>query len=162
MMKDIQRPISRRKFLTIAGSALAALAGGCVLSGTPAAVENAAKPLRKAVKTLTGDTSLDADYIRQIITKDSQTSRTIMWHSPYEQEGAEVVWRAAGGEEYVSVPASNEHYTDDGQDIYLHSAHIEGLSKGASYEYRIIAKDSGTERYRSKPVRQHGLFHQHG
>ena len=145
MMKDIQRPISRRKFLTIAGSALAALAGGCALSGTPAAVENAAKPLRKAVKTLTGDTSLDADYIRQIITKDSQTSRTIMWHSPYEQDGAEVVWRAAGGEEYVSVPASNEHYTDDGQDIYLHSAHIEGLSKGASYEYRIIAKDSGTE-----------------
>ena len=144
MMKDIQRPISRRKFLTIAGSALAALAGGCAL-GTPAAVENAAKPLRKAVKTLTGDTSLDADYIRQIITKDSQTSRTIMWHSPYEQEGAEVVWRAAGGEEYVSVPASNEHYTDDGQDIYLHSAHIEGLSKGTSYEYRIIAKDSGTE-----------------
>lgn len=52
MMKDIQRPISRRKFLTIAGSALAALAGGCALSGTPAAVENAAKPLRKAVKPL--------------------------------------------------------------------------------------------------------------
>lgn len=144
-MMDFHKQLSRRRFLTLAGGTFAALAGGCVFSGPPAAVENATKPLRKAVKSLTGDTSLDAEYIRQLITKDSRTSRTVMWHSPYAQENAQVAWRTEGGSEYTAVPATNEHYTDDGQDIYLHSAHIEGLSAGTSYEYRLLSGDSGTD-----------------
>ena len=144
-MKDINKSMTRRDFLTLTGGTIAALAAGCAFTGPPSAVENAAKPIKRAVKSLTGDTSLDAEYIRQLITKDSRTSRTIMWHSPYEQEGAEVAWRKAGAGEYTSVPATNEHYTDDGQDIYIHSAHIEGLTAGTSYEYRIISNDSGTD-----------------
>ncbi len=136
--------LSRRKFLALLGGAAASLAAGCTFPG------KAAEPIRKAARVLTGDTSLDARFLRQIVTADSRASRTIMWQSDAAQEAAEVVWRVADGEkekdaELFSAPAKNEHYTDDGQDVYLHGARLENLSPGASYEYRVICGDEGTD-----------------
>ncbi len=143
-MKD--QIVSRRQFLSMMGGAAISLAAGCAFSG------KAAAPIRKAARILTGDTSLDARFLRQIITADSRTSRTIMWQSDAPQEKAEVVWRVAAdgknGEneaELFSAPASSEHYTDDGQDVYLHSARAENLAPGMHYEYRVICGEEGTD-----------------
>ena len=138
--------VSRRKFLSMMGSAAISLAAGCAFSG------KAAAPIRKAARILTGDTSLDARFLRQIITADSRTSRTIMWQSDAPQEKAEIVWRAAGNgkngnneAEIFSASATGEHYTDDGQDVYLHTAHVNNLAPGMHYEYRVICGDEGTD-----------------
>lgn len=143
--------VTRRTFLKLAGGGLLALVAGCG-SAPKAAVEKAraaaeplSRPIKKAVRSLTGDTSLDAEHIRQMITRDSKTSRTVMWHSDEAQDGAEVAWRVAGSDECETVPATSDYYDDDGQAIYLHSAHIEGLSAGQRYEYRLIAGEEGTE-----------------
>lgn len=143
-MKD--QIVSRRDFLSMMGGAAISLAAGCAFSG------KAAAPIRKAARILTGDTSLDARFLRQIITADSRTSRTIMWQSDAPQEKAEVVWRVESGEkngeneaEIFSAPASSEHYTDDEQDVYLHSARAENLAPGTHYEYRVICGDEGTD-----------------
>lgn len=138
--------ISRRKFLSMMGGAAISLAAGCAFSG------KAAAPIRKAARILTGDTSLDARFLRQIITADSRTSRTIMWQSDAPQEKAEIVWRAAGNgkngdneAEIFSASATGEHYTDDGQDVYLHTARVNNLAPGTHYEYRVICGDEGTD-----------------
>ena len=142
-MKD--HIISRRKFLSMMGGAAISLVAGCAFSG------KAAAPIRKAARILTGDTSLDARFLRQIITADSRTSRTIMWQSDAPQEKAEIVWRAAGNgknsdneAEIFSASATGEHYTDDGQDVYLHTARVNNLAPGTHYEYRVICGDEGT------------------
>ena len=139
--------VSRRKFLSMMGGAAISLAAGCAFSAT-----KAVKPIQKAARILTGDTSLDARFLRQIITADSRTSRTIMWQSDAPQEKAEIVWRATAdgknGEneaEIFSASATGEHYTDDGQDVYLHTARANNLVPGTHYEYRVICGDEGTD-----------------
>lgn len=132
----MQDRISRRSFLKTLGGAALFLATGCA-SRTPA-------PVKKAVRAISGE--MDARFLRQIVTGDSRTSRTIMWQSDAAQENACVVWRVAGQEaEAGSGQARGEHYTDDGQDVYLHSARIEGLSPGTRYEYRAICGDEATD-----------------
>ncbi len=149
MMND-KIKMTRRGFLKLAGGALIALVAGCgtapqaAVEKAKAATEPLTKPIRKAVKSLTCDTSLDAEHIRQIITADSTTSRTVMWNSDDEQGGAQVAVRASGADECELIDTVSERFTDDGQSIYIHSAHIDGLAAGKSYEYRIISGDEGT------------------
>ncbi len=143
MKDDFSQNISRRRFLALMGSAAMALAAGCAASPV-----KPPPPIKKAARILTGDTSLDIQFLRQIITSDSRTSRTVMWQSDEPQDKAEVVWRVAGGgpeEEIVSVPAASEHYTDDGQNLWLHTARLENLTEGTAYEYRVIHGDEGTD-----------------
>ena len=135
--------ISRRKFLTLLGGAALSLTVGCAPPKSPA-------PVKKAVRALTGDTSLAAKYLRQIITADSRASRTVMWQSDEPQEAAEIVWRAPDRAQendaaIFSAPAKSERYTDDGQNLWLHTARLDNLSPGTRYEYRVICGDEGTD-----------------
>lgn len=140
----MQNNISRRRFLAMMGGAALSLASGCAFRKAPA-------PVRKAARVLTGDTSLDARFLRQIIAADNRTARTVMWQSDEPQEIAEVVWRASGKKETAqdaeifSAPAKSSRYTDDGQNVWLHAARLENLAPGASYEYRVICGDEGTD-----------------
>ncbi len=137
--------LSRRGFLKLAGGAILTLASGCTFSDAdPAAVGKAPSLTQKAVRALTGDTSLDALRLRQIITTDSRTSRTIMWHSDDPQADAEVAWRLPGSDDCHVTSASSALYTDDGQHIYLHRATITGLAPRACYEYRLLSGAQGT------------------
>ncbi len=143
-MKDkFSRIISRRRFLAMIGGAALTLAAGC--AATP---PKPPAPIKKAARILTGDTSLDAQFVRQIVTADNRTSRTVMWQSDEAQENAEVVWRIAGGDkdaEIFSAPAAGERYTDDGQNVFLHTARLDKLTPQTNYEYRLIAGDEGTD-----------------
>ncbi|MBR5909428.1 MAG: hypothetical protein IKZ66_05600, partial [Schwartzia sp.] len=113
-MKDqLFHIVSRRRFLAMMGGAALTLATGC--AATP---PKPPAPIKKAARILTGDTSLDAQFLRQIVASDNRTARTVMWQSDEPQENAEVVWRVADGgkdTEIFSAPAASERYTDDGQ-----------------------------------------------
>ena len=74
--------ISRRRFLKLAGSTVLSLTTGCTFS--PASVNQTGNLFGKASSSSVGDTSLDIHALRQIITADSRTSRTIMWNSASE------------------------------------------------------------------------------
>ena len=142
MNKNLFYTVSRRRFLAMMGGGLLSLAAGCA-----AAPPKPPAPIKKAARILTGDTSMDAGFLRQIITADSRVSRTVMWQSDDPQDNAEIVWRVADDKdaEIFSAPAKQEHYTDDGQNVYLHTARLENLTPGTAYEYRAIAGDEGTD-----------------
>ncbi len=140
--------LSRRHFLKLAGSTLLSLAAGCGFTAPPAVngkLDEAARPVRKLARTLTGDTTLEARFIRQIVTHDNRVSRTVMWQSDDAQAGAEVAWRLAGNEDFSIAPATSERYTDDQQDAYLHTALLEPLVPGKTYEYRLLAGEQGSD-----------------
>jgi len=143
----MKNELSRRRFLKLAGSAIISLAAGCGFS-TPPDVSNkldeAARPTRKIARALTRDTTLDAHFVRQIVTEDNRTSRTVMWNSRDTQAGSEVAFRLAGTEEYTVVPATTERYTDDKQDAWIHTAFLDPLTPGKEYEYRLLAGDQGS------------------
>ena len=143
-MKDkLSHIVSRRRFLSLMGGAALTLAAGCA-----AAPPKPPAPIKKAARILTGDTSLDAQFLRQIIAADNRAARTVMWQSDEPQENAEVVWRIAGGDkdaEIFSAPAKSERYTDDGQNVFLHTAKLDNLTPGTTYEYRLIAGNEGSD-----------------
>lgn len=82
---------------------------------------------------------VDTRYVRQIITKDSSTSRTIMWQSTLAEEQALIEYRqqGAGDSQIQTVSASNRPFTDNGRTVYLHEGTLEGLSPATAYEYRV-------------------------
>ena len=61
---------------------------------------------------LTSD--VDASHVRQIITRDSMTSRTIMWQSDFSEEPALVEYRVKGSDgDVFQQLATNEAFNDD-------------------------------------------------
>lgn len=86
----------------------------------------------------------DAYEIRQIMTQDPSTSRTLMWQSQEEDNGALAEIREKGAPVSQVVPAQSSVLTDNGVTRYLHTAAVTGLTPGTSYEYRV-----GNDRKRS-------------
>ena len=78
--------------------------------------------------------AVDAANIRQVITKDSTTSRTIMWQSSFSEDKAVVEYRRKDSGDLWSVPASSEEFTDDDTTTYIHTAVLTDLTPGTSYE----------------------------
>lgn len=133
-MTDFQ--ISRRSFLRLCGTTL--LAWGL----------NPLPGLTSIARAASEDTSLDAAYIRQLITTDSSRSRLIMWQSTEAEGTAEVVWRLRGKTQLAgTAPAAADAFNYDGVSCYLHTARIQDLTPGHSYQYRVRTGDTGTPWY---------------
>lgn len=81
--------------------------------------------------------TVDAANIRQVITKDSTTSRTIMWQSQFSEDKAVVEYRRKNSEDIWTVPAGNEAFTDDDTTTYIHTAVLTDLTPETAYEYRV-------------------------
>ena len=81
--------------------------------------------------------TVDAANIRQVITQDSTTSRTIMWQSQFSEDKAVVEYRRKDSEDIWAVPADNEEFTDDDTTTYIHTAALTDLTPGTTYEYRV-------------------------
>lgn len=86
----------------------------------------------------------DAYEIRQIMTQDPSTSRTLMWQSQDEDNGALAEIRKKGEPVSQVVKAQSSVLTDNGVTRHLHTAAVTGLTPGTSYEYRV-----GNDRKRS-------------
>ncbi len=81
--------------------------------------------------------TVDAENIRQVITTDSTTSRTIMWQSAQSEPEAVVEYRLKGTEDAYALTATEEAFTDDSTTTYIHTATLTNLNPGSSYEYRV-------------------------
>lgn len=137
--KSAPKPLSRRKFI-------AGVTGLVVLAGGGYALSRSAlgRKITQSTKHLARASGIDAQYLRQIITEDSKSTRTIMWQSDSPVEGIRVEYQKKGTSQdsapMQAVPAS-ETFTDDGVTVTLYTAEIKNLSPGTEYEYRI-ATDS--------------------
>ena len=81
--------------------------------------------------------SVDAFSLRQVITADSKTSRTIMWQSQMDEKDAVAEYRLKGSDDAYALKAVNDTYEDDGTTLYVHTAELTGLEPGKTYEYRV-------------------------
>lgn len=79
----------------------------------------------------------ESSSIRQIITKNSSTSRTIMWNSVVSQPNGVVEFRIQGEEDWHTVAAKENKVPTFSTALYSHEAHLDELQPGTTYEYRI-------------------------
>jgi len=93
-------------------------------------------------------TRADAFNIRQVITGDSTTSRTVMWQSETEEKDAFVEYREVKDKNTSSQIKTitekeriNDKFTDNGKTTWVHTVTLKNLQPGAGYEYRLGWKD---------------------
>ena len=109
-------------------------------------VKNMAQDTLMKVKAFT---SIDAFNIRQVITKDSSTSRTIMWQSLSEEKDAFVEYKAASQSTTMTHKERiNDKFTDNGKTSYVHTVTLQNLQPGTEYEYRLGHGDSRSQWYK--------------
>ena len=75
--------------------------------------------------------SIDAFNIHQVITKDSATSRTIMWQSNTEEKDAYVEYRKnkMGAATQMQKERINDKFTDDGKTTWVHTVTLNNLDR---------------------------------
>lgn len=135
-----QYKINRRTFLKFVGGA-AVIVGGGFLAQRFDVLGRAAKRLVR----IANPRKIEAEFVRQIITRDPSVSRTIMWQSEAAESAAAVEWREAGAQEVQRAAATNENFTDDGRAAVLHAAELEGMMPGRRYEYRLVNGEEASE-----------------
>ena len=105
-------------------------------------------------------TQTDAFNIRQVITADSATSRTVMWQSGTEEKDAFVEYRiaktdgtkaegaAAQSKHFTQKERRNEMFKDNGKTSIVHTVTLQNLQPGTEYEYRLGCGDKRSEWFR--------------
>ena len=93
--------------------------------------------------------SMDAFNIRQVITADSTTSRTIMWQSETEEKDAFVEYKVKGfgSQTLTQKERINDKFTDNGKTTWVHTVTLKNLQPGTEYEYRLGCGDSRSSWY---------------
>ena len=127
--------ISRRQFLSLCAGAVV-LGGGWVLARGRILPE-----LRDRTAAAIGRERVT--YLRQIVAQDNAAARTIMWQSPASLVASAVELTREGAAEMQRFPAEEEAFTEDGVTVYLYTAQVTGLERGARYRYRV---EAGEER----------------
>ena len=127
------KKISRRTFIK------GALASGIILGG------NFIIGCDKNAPTSNG---LNIKFLRQIITKDSTTSRCIMWQSDSPLTSPIVELKIDG--ETKQFPATDSTFTDDDTENFQYTAQIDDLKPNSSYEFKIIDGDKSTGNFELK------------
>ena len=96
-----------------------------------------------AEDTLTKFKPIDAFNVRQVITQDSATSRTVMWQSKTEEKDAFIEYRAANQNKTLTQKERiNDKFTDNGKTSRVHTVTLQNLQPGTEYEYRLAHGDS--------------------
>lgn len=83
--------------------------------------------------------------IRQVMTKDPSTSRTLMWQSDFAEEKPRVEIRVKGQQDVRTVQAGEEAFQDGKAKTFIHTAHLEELQPGTQYEYRLCYGKKATD-----------------
>ena len=74
-------------------------------------------------------------FLRQVVTRDSRSSRMIMWQSE-TQEDFQLEWRLVGEE--------TAHFAEVKQNDFIYSCALEGLKPASLYKFRIVAGEHAT------------------
>lgn len=78
--------------------------------------------------------------LRQIVASDNGRARTVMWQSPASLSSPAIELAREGIEgAFDRIPATEEVFMDDGVTVYLYTAYLQGLERGAAYRYRVAA-----------------------
>ena len=105
-------------------------------------------------------TQADAFNIRQVITADSATSRTVMWQSGTEEKDAFVEYRIAKADgakaegavaqakHFTQKERRNEEFKDNGKLSIVHTVTLQNLQPGTEYEYRLGCGDKRSDWFR--------------
>lgn len=133
--------------LAIMAVAFAMVLTGCGAGGTVGV---------KAEKAYVSFASNEVFNLRQVITADSSTSRTIMWQSEKEEQGALVEYRPLAKEGIPVLPEEvfsqaaqiNDRFTDDKVSSWIHTATLQNLKPGTVYEYRLGYGDNRSPWYK--------------
>jgi acid phosphatase type 7 len=137
-MDTENKRFSRRKFIKIAGGIIAGAAGlYTFLPGMRAWSHKAADLAKVVAGHYLPMGNIDALFVRQIITKDSSISRTIMWQSELIEKDAVVEYREKGKENIKSRIATEVEFADDKTMTYIHTTVLDDLTTGAQYQYRV-------------------------
>ena len=112
--------MTRRNFIKLCTSALVALGLGRFVPAAAASVR--------------------IKYPRQIITKNSATSRTIMWQGDGAREDATFLLKAPDGSETSFAPEANTLLQDDTTTTF-YTVHLEKLQPAAAYQGTITMAD---------------------
>lgn len=83
-------------------------------------------------------------HLRQIITADSSTSRTIMWQADEALQNPLAEYRTDSGE-IKTAAAETADFTVDGRKVYIYTAKLTGLEADTSYKYRVGYETRRTE-----------------
>ena len=110
--------LSRRKFLL-------ALGKGVIMLG-----------LSNFFPKLAAAATPPIEALRQLITQDPRTSRTIMWQSKTPLEDCRLQYRDAQGALH-HLPAISESLQEDRVTNYYYTVFLRGLTPGVTYAYRI-------------------------
>ncbi|MBR5913351.1 MAG: metallophosphoesterase family protein [Selenomonadaceae bacterium] len=131
----MSKKISRRTFIKAALTTGIALGGGLVLGcgGNENTMPSGKLPVK---------------FLRQIITKDSTTSRCIMWQS--DSPMTEPIIEITIGDEVKKIPAQNSTFTDDDTENFQYTAQIDGLKPNSTYEFKIVDGAKSTENFELK------------
>lgn len=108
------------------------LAAGCAVYTAPATGQS--------------ENYADADkisFLRQLITADASTSRTIMWQADEKLENPAAEYKNAAGQ-ITAVPASVQELNTGSGTLYVYTAALTGLEPGSAYEYRAGYEGSRT------------------
>ena len=105
------------------------------VSSAPAAVKETMRPFS----------------VRQIVAADNQRGRTIMWQLTAEKDCL-LEYREKETDAVKSVKAESRAYKGNRgiADSYIYTAHLLGLSKGKTYEYRTRTSDTVSPWYSLK------------
>lgn len=93
----------------------------------------------------------DIYYPRQLITENSNYSRTIMWHSKNLHKKFDVVLKSGSGEETIHM-ARCHFFTDDGEKIFVYQVQLDNLQPNTQYVYQIRQDEAVTPWYQPHPA----------
>ena len=140
--------LTRKKIILVALPLVAAALIGAYffIPGSKAVARQGIQVTKAAAAHYDLTSDVDASNVRQVITRDSTTSRTIMWQSDFSEEPALVEYRIKGSDgDVFQQQATTEAFTDDDTTTYIHSALLQDLTPGTTYEYRVGYGEKRTE-----------------
>lgn len=86
----------------------------------------------------------EVKFLRQIVTNDSRTSRTLMWQSDAEIKNFQLEFFLIGEEQAHFAEVSFEYFEQNGGGTFIYFSELKNLKPESFYRYRIISDDKAT------------------
>lgn len=126
-----------KKIIGIALLIVVAITATCLAPGGRQGLFNALTFAKAVTQSYLPMGDGDVRNLRQVITQNIHTSRTIMWDSTLSETDSMVEYRVVGEDSWKSVAATNKAFTGKQQTFYTHMATLNELKENTEYEYRV-------------------------
>lgn len=86
----------------------------------------------------------EVKFLRQIVTNDSRTSRTLMWQSNKEIKNIQLEFFLVGEEQAQFAEVAFEYFEQNGEGTFIYFSELKNLKPESLYRCRIISGDKAT------------------